>query len=165
MTLAVLSQLAAATKVTATHPLAEYRFWSFVSLLSDLSLQNDDHGVMIAAEEAIAFMTNGQPATLEVQFVRDAHGDVVDIESAASFPSNNLVALAREVALLPSADHRVIILEAACLSLVQNKDWDGGDLLAAVEALSRGQGDVGSLNVSLPSDAMALVFPSSATLH
>lgn len=54
MTMPAISRLAAASYFVAMHDTVEGRFCGTFSLFSDLSLQNDDYGLMIAAEEAWA---------------------------------------------------------------------------------------------------------------
>ncbi len=131
MTSAIFHNLTRATRLTAHHPDPTFRFWMAVGLFCDLSLQNDLDGVFIALEAVLEFNETGRPDEMDVPFTRDAAGIVNDIlHHEADYTGHSLVELAREIALLEDPEMRLVLIEAACLRLFQDKADNADDLLA-----------------------------------
>ena len=136
MTMPAISRLAAASYLVAMHDTVEGRFVGTFSLFCDLSLQNDDHGLMIAAEEAaVAIETDFRHPG--VSFDYNADGAVTAIDCEPAFPDDNLAMLAAEIALLPQFEDRHLIIGAAALMLV--KDTTAENLADRVSDFRKGR--------------------------
>lgn len=163
MTSALLHNLVLATHLTAHHPDAAFRFWMAVGLLCDLSLQNDMDGVFIAFEAVLEFNETGRPDEMDVSFTRDATGVVVDIlHHEASYTDHSLVELAREIALLEDPEMRLVLIEAACLRLLQDKNDNADDLLAKATRVRAQRLSIHLLGVPLAQHARFRPFAIAA---
>ncbi|WP_426038228.1 hypothetical protein [Brevundimonas sp. DC300-4] len=163
MTSAILHNLARATHLTAHHPDPAFRFWMAVGLFCDLSLQNDVDGVFIALEAVLEFDATGRPDEMDVPFTRDAAGVVVDIRHhEADYTDHSLVELAREIALLENPEMRLVLIEAACLRLFQDKDDNADDLLAKATRARAQRLSIHVLGIPLAQHARFRLFAVAA---
>lgn len=138
MSSGVLHNLVHATRRTANHPDAAFRFWMGVGILCDLSLQNDYDGIFIAAYAVADFNLTGMPGTMDVPIIRDASGAVIDIlHEEAGYAGSTLVELAREIALTSDPEVRLVAIEAACLRLLIDGEDRLEDLLNKIALVRR----------------------------
>lgn len=145
----ILTNLTISTRAAASHACASYRFWLMVGLLGDLSLQNDPDGVFIAIDGVQGF--NFDPDKMEVPLVRDAAGEVVDLlHTYSDIGDDDLVRLAREIALLSEPDVRCAVLEAACLALIRDRDDGLGALLNNVTEMRAADTGLDAFSYPLP---------------
>jgi len=138
MSSGILHHLVQATRKTANHHDAAFRFWMGVGLLCDLSLQNDYDGIFIAADAVADFNLTGTPETMDVPIVRDALGAVIDIlHEEADYAGHTWVEVAREIALTSDPEVRLVAIEAACLRMLVNGEDRLEDLLEKLTLMRR----------------------------
>ncbi len=138
MSSGILHNLVQATRRTANHHDAGFRFWMGVGLLCDLALQNDYDGIFIAADGVADFNLTGTPKTMDVLMVRNASGVVIDIlHEEAGYAGHTWVEVAREIALTTDPEVRLVAIEAACLRILVNGEDRLEDLLEKLTAIRR----------------------------
>ena len=108
--------LASMVSIVAADDQIDRRFWNMVGLTNSLAIQNDHHGIWIAVDMAREFLFEGQPGEMEVPFVRNAEGEIVDIVVDVQFPDHDLVELSKTVALIQDPLARQVALGSAVLS-------------------------------------------------
>lgn len=150
MSSAILHNLVQATRRTANHHDAAFRFWMGVGLLCDLSLQNNYDGIFIAADAVADFNLTGQPETMDVPIIRDASGAVTDIlHEEADYAGHTWVEVAREIALISDTEVRLVSIEAACLRLLVDGEDRLEDLLERLTIIRRDGLGVEALDPSM----------------
>lgn len=107
----------------ATHPLAAARFMLAVSLLTDLSLRNDQDGFHIAAD-AVEEMVELEPWD-DVDDVTDATGEVIAFENWPSH-SDGLVAAVEQAVLNIAVSDRARSLRALAMCAADEASGDWG---------------------------------------
>ena len=107
-------------------------------MLCALTLQNDPDGILIAIETAEDIALNEDPSTLEVPIIRNPGGEVIDlILDKLQLGRGPLAEFSRDVALLGDPTHRIVLLEAACLCLIQQGRNELTELRAAAAVMRR----------------------------
>lgn len=153
MSSGILHNLVEATRRTANHHDAAFRFWMGVGLLCDLSLQNDYDGIFIAADAVADFNLTGTPETMNVPIVRDASGAVIDIlHEEADYAGHTWVEVAREIALTSDPEVRLVAIDAGCLRLLVDGEDRLEDLLEKLTIIRRDGLGVAALDPPLSAE-------------
>ncbi len=111
--------LASIVSIVAADDQIDHRFWNMVGLTNSLAIQRDHHGAWIAIDMAREFLFEGEPDEMEVPFVRNADGEIIDIIIDVEFPDYDLVALSKCVALIQDPLARQVALGRAVLSQLE----------------------------------------------
>ena len=113
-----------------------------LNLLGSIWLQNDADGVFIGIDCVEDFLLEGDPDDEDAALHRGPSGQVTEIDHwPISIGTEPLALLSREIALVANAEHRSVLLEAACFQLIAERQGDLTELTeAAVQMRQNGAG-------------------------